>query len=420
MTKSFNYKQNHLHCEDIDLQDFSSRTETPFYIYSKQEIINNCSQIKQAGEGVDLLACYAFKANFNPVLLSIIRDMGIGADVVSGNELRLALHLGFDPQKIVFAGVGKTAQEIELAVNNGIHSLNVESFEEYEQIEKICGQLKKEIRIAVRINPDIEARTHAYISTGKHINKFGVSPKEALLIYRRAVKSEWIKPEGIHLHLGSQITSAQPYQEAVEFIREFYKQVKNEGADLTFIDLGGGIGINYEYNFSNMDDPITYIQSLLPAYLQGFKDLNVKLVIELGRSIIASSALLVSKVLYRKETPQKKFFIVDAAMNNLIRPSLYKAYHTIVPLKNDIQTCAVVDVVGPVCESGDFLAKDRELPEMEQGDFLAVGGAGAYAQALASNYNLRPIIAEYLVDGRQVDTIFKAETFEDFVHKFGL
>ena len=282
----------------------------------------------------------------------------------------------YPANNIAFAGVGKTAWEIELAVNNGIHSLNVESFEEFEQIEKICGELKKEIRIAVRINPDIEAQTHAYISTGKHINKFGVSPKEALSIYRRAVKSDWIKPEGIHLHLGSQITTVQPYLEAIEFIREFYQQVKNEGADLTFIDLGGGIGINYEYNFSNMDDQATYIQSLLPAYLQGFKDLNVKLVIELGRSIIASSALLVSKVLYRKETPQKKFLIVDAAMNNLIRPSLYKAYHTIVPLKKNVQTNSIVDVVGPVCESGDFLAAiplGCGLTDLRQGSLDVIG-----------------------------------------------
>jgi len=418
MTTAFSYRQNRLFGEDVDLQNFSSRTETPFYIYSRQEIINNCSLVQQAGEGIDLLACYAFKANFNPALLKIIRDMGLGADVVSGNELRLALHLGFDPQKIVFAGVGKTAKEIELAVNNGIHSLNVESIEEYEQIENICSRLKKKIRIAVRINPDVEAQTHAYISTGTHINKFGVSPKEALTIYRRAVKNEWIKPEGIHLHIGSQITKVQPYIGAAAVIREFYEQVRNEGADLTFIDLGGGIGINYEYNFSDPDDQTVYIQSLLPAYLKGFKDLDVKLIVELGRSIIASSGLLISRVLYRKETPQKKFLIVDAAMNNLIRPSLYKAHHSIVPLIKNSRPDSVVDVVGPVCESGDFLAKDRELQEMERGEYIAIGGAGAYGAALASNYNLRPVIAEYLIDGGKADTIFKAETFEDFMKKY--
>jgi len=420
MAHAFSYRQNRLFGENVDLQEFTARTETPFYIYSKQEIINNCSLVKQAGTGVDLLACYAFKANFNPQLLKIIRDMGLGADVVSGNELRLALHLGFDPQKIVFAGVGKTEQEIELAVNSRIHSLNVESIEEYEQIERICSRLKKDIRIAVRINPDVEAQTHAYISTGTHINKFGVSSKEALSIYRRAVKNQWIRPEGIHMHIGSQITKVQPYIDAAAVIREFYEQVRNEGADLSFIDLGGGIGINYEYNFADSNDPVVYIQSLLPEYLQGFKDLDVKLIVELGRSIIASSGLLVSRVLYRKETPQKKFLIVDAAMNNLIRPSLYNAYHSIVPLVKNSRPAAVVDVVGPVCESGDFLAKDRELQEMEQGEYIAVGGAGAYGAALASYYNLRPAIAEYLIDGEKTDTIFKAEKFEDFVVKHGL
>ena len=420
MNNTFFYKDNRLYCERVDLQEFTAQTPTPFYLYSKEEIVDNCRQVLQAGKDVDFLACYAFKANYNPALLSLIRDLGLGADVVSGGELQLALRLGFDPQKIVFAGVGKTAQEIELALKAGIHSLNIESFEEYQLIEQIAASLQKSIRFAVRINPDVEAQTHDYISTGKHINKFGVSLQEALTIYKQAQSSKWLKPEGLHVHIGSQITSAQPFLETIQVLRSFYGQLQKEGIALTFLDLGGGIGVDYENNFSDDGRSSTFITELLPVYLQGLADLGLKLVVELGRSVIASSGLLISKVLYRKETPLKKFLIVDGAMNNLLRPSLYNAHHEIVPLLLNNTSKEIVDVVGPVCESGDFFAKDRELQTMTQGDFLAVGGAGAYGQALSSNYNFRPTIAEYLVDGRQIKTIYKGQSFENMVDSLRL
>lgn len=420
MNRTFYYEGNRLFCEQIDLQKFAMQTPTPFYLYSKEEIVRNCRQVLQAGQGLDFLACYAFKANYNPGLLKIIRDMGLGADVVSGGELQLALRLGFDAQKIVFAGVGKTAQEIALAIRSGIHSLNIESFEEFLLVEKIAAEQQKGMRIAVRINPDVEAQTHDYISTGKHINKFGVSLQEALKIYRKALHSKWLKPEGVHVHIGSQITSPQPFLETIRVLRSFYEQLKKEGVSLTFLDLGGGIGINYENNFLNAEQPSTHIEELLPVYLQGLADLGLKLVVEPGRSLIAASGILVSKVLYRKETPLKKFLIVDGAMNNLLRPSLYKAHHEILPLLLNDSAKEVVDVVGPVCESGDFLAKDRPIQQMEQGDFLTVGGAGAYGQALSSNYNFRPTIAEYLVDGGKVETIYQGQTFEDMAKNLGL
>jgi len=418
MSKTFYYKEKHLICEQVDVQSWAARTPTPFFLYSKREILENTRQVLQAGAGLDYLACFAFKANYNPSILKLMRDVGLGADVVSGGELQWALKLGFDADKIVFAGVGKTAEEIELAIQAGIYSLNIESAEELHQTEAVAARLQKPMRIAIRINPDIEVQTHAYISTGRHINKFGVSSAEALMLFKQARQSRWLKPEGLHVHIGSQITVVQPFLQAVKFLRDFYEKLQTEQIKLRFLDLGGGIGINYQNNFLDDQAPHTYLKKLLPAYLKGFGDLKVKLMVELGRSLIASAGLLVSKVLYRKETPLKKFIVVDAAMNNLIRPSLYNAHHEVVPLQLKDGPRQVADVVGPVCESGDFLAKDRELPWFAQGDFLAVTGAGAYGQALASNYNLRPKIAEYLVDRERIETIYKGESIEDIYRQY--
>ncbi len=417
MTRAFHYVNDTLFCEQQNLEQLAKKVSTPFYVYSQSRIEHNCQIIKQAGEGLNFLPCYALKANYNPAILQLVQKAGFGADVVSGGELIFALKAGFHPQKIVYAGVGKNDWEIELAIKTGIHSINVESAEEFFKIKEIASRLQRKVALAFRINPDIEASTHEYITTGKHLNKFGITVNEALDLYKKAADDEWLVPLGLHVHIGSQITKIEPFLKTAEYLNQIIRELRAQNLPVTILDLGGGIGIDYEDDFRS-EDRTHPLKELLPGYLQAFKDSGVQLVVELGRSIIGDAGLLVTRVLYRKQTPKKKFLIVDAAMNNLIRPSLYNAYHAIVPLQLAERTVERFDVVGPVCESGDFFAKDRELPVLEQGECLAIVGAGAYGQALASNYNLRPLIPEYLVKDEQVKQIFKGETIEDIANRY--
>ncbi len=419
MPPAFYYKDNRLYCEQTDLQRFAEEHATPFYLYSTKEITANCRLVQTIGKPYDFLPCFALKANYNPTLLKLIRDLGFGADVVSGGELQAALKLGFAPEKIVFAGVGKTAEELELAIRTGIFSINIESLPEFHMAAALAEKRGKKTRIAIRINPDIDAHTHSYISTGKHINKFGVTPEVALQLFELAGQNPWLEADGLHLHIGSQITDAEPFRQAVQFVHNFLARLRQKGIHVNHLDLGGGIGVNYHNNFHN-DEPTTYLQDILPRYLEGFKKLKIKLVVELGRSIIAAAGLLIIKAIYNKESAGKNFLIVDAAMNNLLRPSLYQAHHEIVPLTLDKRPQVIYDVVGPVCESGDFLAKDRPLMRIDAGEFIAVAAAGAYGQSLSSNYNLRPRIAEYLVNGETVQTIFKRQTIDDIMNAYEL
>ncbi len=416
MGTHFYYQDRFLYSEKVNLFEFARQNKTPFYLYSQSRIEENCQLVLEAGKSLDFLPCYALKANYNPAILKLMQRLGFGADVVSGGELQFALKAGFDPQKIVFAGVGKTAEEIELAISTGIHSINIESVEEFHLVKKIAHRLKKSIGIAFRINPDIEAPTHDYIATGKHINKFGIPLSDALLLYRMAADDAWLNPIGLHVHIGSQILDVKPFLKTADYLLETIEKLKAQGLPVKVLDLGGGIGIDYtEQMFS---EPSWPLKEILPAFLKKFEGWNLKLMVELGRAIVGDAGVLITKVLYRKQTPLKKFVIVDAAMNNLLRPSLYQAYHPIVPLQKSEKAKEVVDVVGPVCESGDFLAQNRKLPTVEAGDYLAVGGAGAYGQALASNYNLRPLIPEYMVKGDQIKTIFKGETIEQIAKKY--
>ena len=418
MDKTFHFKQHHLFCDDIDLSDFAAQTKTPFYLYSARELKKNLSDVNEIGQRYPLLACYALKANYNPRLLEIIRDHNFGADVVSGGELIFALKTGFSADKIVFAGVGKTEEELELAVKTEIASINVESESELKKLNGVVRRLKKPASVAIRINPDIDVDTHEYISTGKKINKFGVEEGIAFQLYKEIKDNPWLRPEGIHVHIGSQIKDKDPFERTAHFLQKFIAKLENEGIHIKNIDLGGGIGINYENDFTRTEVPSTYIKQILPYYLKAFEVDNYRFTVELGRSIIASAGILISKVLYRKQSGDKTFIIVDAAMNNLIRPSLYQAYHHIIPLEQKDREQEVVDVVGPVCETGDFLAKNRTLPRLEEGEYIAVVGAGAYGQSLASNYNLRPLIAEYLVEGKSVGTIHKEQKIEDLFNQF--
>ena len=418
MDKAFHFEQHHLFCDDVDISDFAKHKKTPFYLYSAGELKNNLAQVNEIGRPYSFLACYALKANYNPRLLEIIRTYNFGADVVSGGELIFALKTGFAPDKIVFAGVGKTEEELELAVKTEIASVNIESESELKKLSDIARHLKKQVSVAIRINPDIDVDTHEYISTGKKINKFGIEETKAYQLYKSIKDNPWLRPEGIHVHIGSQIKDKGPFERTAQFLQKFITKLKNEGIHLNNIDLGGGIGINYENDFNDPLIPSTYIDQILPYYLKAFGIKDYRFTVELGRSIIASAGILISKVLYRKQSADKTFIIVDAAMNNLIRPSLYQAYHHIIPLEQKDRPQEVVDVVGPVCETGDFLAKNRPLPRLEEGEYIAVVGAGAYGQSLASNYNLRPVIAEYLVEGKTVDTIRKEQKTEDLYTQF--
>jgi len=408
----------HLFFEMVDVKSLVSKFPTPFYIYSKNEIERNCREIISHGHSLDFLPCYALKANYNPALLTIIKQMGFGADVVSGGELYFAKKVGIPAEKIVFAGVGKSRKEIEASIKDEIHSLNIESESELKSVAIIAEKLKKKIVISIRVNPDIDAGAHPYISTGLLSSKFGVDKETAISLYKQAAQYPYIEPSGVHVHIGSQISTAQPYIETVDFIEQLIEDLAKLNIQIKYIDLGGGIGIDYENQLNQEGIPITYINDILPILFEPLRKHHLKVLVELGRSVIGSAGLLISKIQYIKETSQKKFYIVDAAMNNLIRPSLYNAHHQIIPLAKSYAGSELVDVVGPVCESSDFLARERSLPILKEGDYIAITGAGAYGQSLASNYNLRPKIAEYLIEGNQVETIFKGEILDDIADKF--
>ena len=413
------YNKNKKLClENIVLSELCSKVSTPFYIYSANEIRNNCKLVLHHGESYDLMPCYALKANYNPAIIRLTHSLGFGADVVSVGELQFALKAGVSPQKIVFAGVGKSESEIETAIREGIHSLNVESESELHTVAKIAHMLKKHVVIAIRINPDIDAATHPYIATGLHENKFGVDSDTALRLFREAVKCPYLEPGGIHIHLGSQIRTADPYLESVRFMLDFRDILLKENIQIKFVDLGGGIGIHYENQLDTADTPRTFIETILPQLLGPFKNTGLQIIIELGRAIIGSAGLLITKVLYKKQTPQRRFVIIDAAMNNLIRPSLYQAYHQIIPLTDSVTETEIIDVVGPVCETGDYFARQREISILNEGDFLAVTGTGAYGQVLSSNYNLRPRVAEYLVSDEKVLTIYGGESTQTIMQQY--
>jgi diaminopimelate decarboxylase len=408
-----------LNFENISITKICHEIETPFYLYSNGDIKQNCESILRYGKKIGLMPCYALKANYNPKILKTIRESGFGADVVSGGELYFALKAGFPSEQIVFAGVGKTKEEIEYAINSNIHSINIESESELNLINDVSRKLKKKIKIAIRINPDIDPQTHPYISTGLRYNKFGVAKNIALNLFKQSKNMPFISAEGLHVHIGSQITSVTPYIDTIKILKEFINEIQQVGIYLTFLDLGGGIGINYENQLSEENNERNYINHILPGILNELESTQLKLFIELGRSVVGSAGLLITKVIHVKETENKKFIIVDAAMNNLIRPSLYQANHQILPIeKSKNSKKEIVDIVGPVCETSDFLAKDRELPVLKRGDYLAITGAGAYGQVLASNYNLRPIISEIMVDGSNYKIIRQRESVKNIAEQF--
>jgi len=409
--QDFHYRNNELHCGDLAVTTVAQSVQTPFYLYSKRAIADNFRAFDSALAGLDHLICYALKANSNDAILTLLSSLGAGADVVSGGEIYLALKNGFGPGKIVFAGVGKTDEEIKYALEQDILSFNVESKQELEVLNEISGRLNKRARVELRINPNIDIHGHPYISTGKSENKFGVDLDSIPALMASLKAMQHVDLVGLHCHTGSQIMNSAPYLATIKVLSALRETFKADGIELTSIDIGGGIGVQYENVLTadppgrsdpfDADAPDRILNPLVPELAK----LNCKVIFEPGRALVANTGILVSRVLFTKETRGKHFIVVDSGMTELIRPSLYNAYHDIVPLKQHNGEVIRADVVGPICESGDFLAKERALPRLERGDLIAVMTTGAYGFSLSSNYNARPRPAEVLVDGKEFDIV---------------
>jgi diaminopimelate decarboxylase len=461
---AFHYRDGHLFCEEFEVAVAAERFGTPLYLYSAGTILDHYQRLDQALTGLDHLICYAVKANSNRAILHLLCDAGAGFDIVSGGELFRALNAGADPAKCTFAGVGKSREEIEYALEQGVYSFNIESEAELDYITEIASAKKQRAPIALRVNPDVEAQTHQYISTGKSENKFGIALERAAKVYERATKMPAITIRGVQMHIGSQITEATPFVAAIEKIAPLVSELKSKYA-IEFFSIGGGLGIVYESSFASgkrdwwkdrgtvspspgaSRPPLPQgedrgkgsgregalsIQQYVNVILPPLKRLGLRTLLEPGRLLVGNAGILLTRVRYIKETAQKKFAIIDAGMNDLIRPALYGSYHEIVPVEKMIQPSpqsspsgrgsreaagegktTKIDVVGPVCESGDFFAQDREMPELRAGDLLAVMSAGAYGFVMASNYNSRPLSAEALVRRDKVALIRKRQTIED-------
>jgi diaminopimelate decarboxylase len=403
-----------LHCEGVSLPQLADRFGTPLYVYSAGMIRERVSAFNVAFRDIEHTICYSVKANSNLGILRLLARLGCGFDVVSGGELQRVLRANRkSAKKVVFSGVGKTTAEIEAALKANILLFNVESASELAALATCAAKLKRKARLAFRVNPDVPADTHPYISTGLHKHKFGVPISEAREFYARAASLPYLQIAGISVHIGSQITDFAPFGIAIERVADLTRQLRKDGHTIEYVDAGGGLGIDYkahsEQSFSSV------AASYARAISKPLSKLDVKLLLEPGRSIIGPAGMLLTRVLYRKTNGEKKFVIVDAAMNDLIRPSLYQAEHQIVPVKAGDDKPEVVDIVGPICESGDFFARNREIPHVEEGDLLAILDAGAYGMALASNYNSRPRPAEVLVDGKSAKLIRRRETIADLL-----
>ena len=406
----FVYRDGVLFCEELRVPDIAEEVGTPFYLYSKNTFVRHFQVVDQAFSGIPHLVCFSVKANSNVAILHLLAGEGAGADVVSAGELFRALKAGIDPKKIVFAGPGKTTAEIEYALQQGILMFNVESSQELKLIDQIAQNMDVRAPIALRVNPGVDPKTHPYIATGLKQSKFGLPLKEAMAEYEVAQKLPGLNPVGVHQHIGSQILESGPFEESVQKIANLAKNLRELGIDIKYINIGGGFGI--QYTDENAPAPDQYAAALAPL----LADSGCSIVLEVGRMISGNAGILVTKVLYEKQGEEKKFVVVDAAMNDLIRPSLYQAVHQIVPVvQEDDAAEQKVDVVGPVCESADFLAQDYDMPEVEPGDLLAVLTAGAYGFSMSSNYNSRPRVPEILVSGRKAYVIRCRETLEDLI-----
>jgi diaminopimelate decarboxylase len=408
--KPLEYRERALYLEDVALDAVARRSGTPCYVYSSATILENYRAYDRAFGDIPHLVCYAVKANSNLSLLKMLAREGAGFDIVSGGELFRVLRAGGDPKKIVFSGVGKTAEEVDAALEAGIHSFNCESEPELALIDALAHRRGVQARVAVRVNPDVEAETHAYISTGRLAHKFGVNIGDAEPLYERARKHANLLIEGVSCHIGSQLLDPSPAFEAVERVLALILRLRAKGLPIQTADLGGGLGVAYK-----PEDETPSICDFVGQLCARVRGKGLKIMVEPGRSIVGSAGVLLTRVLYRKKTAEKEFVIVDAAMNDLIRPALYSAHHEILPLRQGGEPTLLADVVGPVCETGDFLARGRELPEVFPGDLLAICTAGAYGFTQASNYNSRPRPAEVLIEGSGWRVARRRETLEDLI-----
>jgi diaminopimelate decarboxylase len=405
----FSYKGNELYCEDVPVERIAAEVGTPFYLYSASTITRHFKVFTEAFSGTDHIVCYSVKANSNLAVLRLLAEEGAGADIVSGGELFRALKAGIPADKIVFSGVGKRADEIRYALDSGILMFNVESADELHNIDKTARQMGKKAPVALRVNPDVDPKTHPYISTGMKKNKFGIPVTEALAIYREASAMDGVDIVGVDCHIGSQLTTADPFGEAVGKLMALVDKLEGEGIPIRYVDVGGGLGIVYDEESPPL--PANYAETIMEAL--GREDKT--LILEPGRVIVGNAGILVTRILYNKKGSTKNFVIVDAAMNDLIRPSLYDAYQEVVPVIRTDREEMVADVVGPICESADFLARDHKLPVMSQGELLAIKSAGAYGFPMASQYNSRPRVAEVMVQGDRFQVVRDRETHEDLV-----
>jgi diaminopimelate decarboxylase len=404
----FDYRDGELHCEGVPLRNIADAVGTPVYIYSEQTLRRHVRVFDEAFHSVPHLICYAVKANSNINILRRFAEWGTGFDIVSGGELFRVLRAGASPEKVIFAGVGKTSQEIRYALDAGILFFNVESPSELELIHSIARETNQRARVSIRANPDVDPRTHPYISTGMQKHKFGVSLSDARELYRNARRLQNIDVVGVQCHIGSQITEIAPFEQALASLRDFILELKGEGLALKYLDFGGGLGISY--STEDPPSPAAYGAAVAAAT----RDLGLTILLEPGRVIVGNAGVLLARVILKKSHGAKTFLVVDAGMNDLIRPALYGSHHQLWPARTRNEK-EIVDVVGPVCESADFIAKDREIAVLQPGELLAVMSAGAYSFSLSSNYNSRPRAAEVLVSGETYQVIRKRESFEDLV-----
>ena len=398
-----------LHCEQVPVARIAKAVGTPFYLYSHRTLSKHFEAVDGAFASIRHVTAFAMKANSNLAILRLFASLGGGADIVSGGELYRALKAGVPRDKIVFAGVGKSREEIAEALKAKILLFNVESAQELAAIDEVARKLKTRARISLRVNPHIDPKTHPYISTGLKKSKFGIAIDEALDHYKEATTLRGVEVVGVHHHIGSQLTEVEPFVEALVRVLELVDLLKGYGVTIRYLDMGGGLGIPYK------DEAPPSPRALADAVLPLLRGRDLTLILEPGRVLVGNAGILVTKVLYTKEGAEKSFLVVDAGMNDLLRPSLYEAYHEIRPVKRAERVPRMVDVVGPICESGDFLAQDRELPSVEAGELLAVMSAGAYGFAMASRYNSRPLIPEIMVKGGRFAVVRQRENYRDLV-----
>lgn len=406
----FKYRQNELYCEDVPVKKIAAEIGTPFYLYSHGTLTRHFKVFNEAFEGIERLVCFSAKANTNLAVLKLFATLGCGLDIVSGGELYRGLQAGFEPDHIVYSGVGKQVDEIDYALKSGILMFNLESLDELKLIDQRAGALKRRAPVAIRVNPNVDPKTHPYIATGLKKNKFGIDTEAAIEGYQMACTLKHIEVVGIDCHIGSQITKVGPFEEALESIKALLQRLKAEmGINIRYIDMGGGLGITYA------DETPPSLKEYARAFLTNLKGMDLRLILEPGRVLVGNAGVLVTRVLYKKSGSGKKFIIVDAGMNDLLRPTLYKAFHAIEPVMRSEMQITVADVVGPICESGDFLALDRSLADVNAGDLLAVMSTGAYGFVMSSNYCSRPRVAEVMVKNSRYEVVKQRETYTDLI-----